>query len=303
MWISLGVVLVVFLALDFGVFNHRPHRIRFREALLSTAVSVLAAMAFCGWIYFAKGHSASVEFLTGYVVEESLSIDNILVFLVLFRALNVAEEAQHKVLFAGIIGALVLRGAFVAGGVSLLDHFGKIIYLFGAFLLFAGFQMLFSKGREAKIDRNWMVRLARRWLPFTSEPIGTGFLARVNGKWMGTPLLLALIAVEATDILFAVDSVPAVLAVTRDPFIVYSSNLFAILSLRALYFTIAGILPRVYYLHIGIAATLVFVGLKMMASEHFHISSQISLVVVAGIMAVTVIASLMRDKRRGIGSR
>ena len=163
--------------------------------------------------------------------------------------------------------------------------------------------MLFSKGREANFDRNWMVRLARRWLPFTSEQIGSGFLARVNGKWMGTPLLLALIAVEATDILFAVDSVPAVLAVTRDPFIVYSSNLFAILSLRALYFTIAGILPRVYYLHMGIAATLVFVGLKMIASEHFRISSQISLVVVAAMMAITVIASLMRDKRRGIRSR
>jgi tellurite resistance protein TerC len=303
MWIFLGVVLVVFLTLDLGVFNRRPHRIGFREALFSAALSVLAAMAFCAWVYFAKGHQASVEFLTGYVVEESLSIDNILVFLVLFRALNVAEESQHKVLFAGIIGALILRGAFVASGVSLLDHFGKIIYLFGAFLLFAGFQMLFSKGREANYDRNWMVRLVRRWLPFTSQQIGTGFFTRVAGKWMGTPLLLALIAVEATDILFAMDSVPAVLAVTRDPFIVYSSNLFAILSLRALYFTIAGFLPRVYYLQKGIAATLIFVGLKMIASEHIRISSPISLAVVAGIMAIAVGGSLMRNKRRGIGQR
>jgi tellurite resistance protein TerC len=304
MWISLAVVLVVFLALDLGVFNRRPHRIGFREALLSTALSVLAALVFCAWIYLAKGHQAGVEFLTGYVVEESLSIDNILVFLVLFRALDVAEENQHKVLFAGIIGALILRAAFVAGGVSLLQHFEKIIYLFGAFLLFAGFQMLFSRGREVSYDRNWMVRLARRWFPFTPQQTGKGFFARVEGKWMGTPLLLALIAVEASDILFAVDSVPAVLAVTRDPFIVYSSNLFAILGLRALYFTIAGFLPRVYYLQTGIAATLMFVGLKMIASEHIRLSSQVSLAVVAGIMAVTVVASLMRAKRRrGIGRR
>lgn len=172
--------------------------------------------------------------------------------------------------------------------------------MFGALLLFAGFQMLFSKGRGANYDRNWMVRLARRRFQFTPQQIGTGFFVRAQGEWMGTPLLLALVAVEATDILFAVDSVPALLAVTRDPFIVYSSNLFAILSLRALYFTIAGILPRVDYLHMGIAATLVFVGLKMIASEHFRISSQICLAVVAGIMAVTVIASLVRDKQRGI---
>jgi len=300
MWISLGVMLLVFLALDLGVFNRRPHRIGFREALRYASLSVTAAMGFCGWIYFVKGHQAGVEFLTGYVVEESLSIDNILVFLILFRALNVAEKAQHKVLFAGIIGALVLRAAFVAGGVSLLQHFEKIIYLFGAFLLFAGFQMLFSKG-EANYHRNWMVRLARRWFPFTSQQTGTDFFAQVAGKWMGTPLLLALVAVEASDILFAVDSVPAVLAVTRDPFIVYSSNLFAILGLRALYFTMAGSLPRVYYLQRGIAATLMFVGLKMIASEHFRISPQVSLAVVAAIMVVTVGASLMRNKRRGLG--
>jgi len=299
MWISLAVVLVVFLALDLGVFNRIPHRIGFREALLSTVLSVLAALAFCGWIYFAKGRRSGVEFLTGYVVEESLSIDNILVFLVIFRALRVAEEAQHKVLFAGIIGAVVLRAAFVAGGVSLLQHFEKIIYLFGAFLLFAGFQMFFSKGRQPDLDRNWMVRLARHWFPSTIQQEGTGFFVRASGKWMGTPLLLALAAVEASDILFAVDSVPAVLAVTRDPFVVYSSNLFAILGLRALYFTIARFLPRIYYLQTGIAATLLFMGLKMVASEFIRVSPELSLAVVAGIMVVTVVASLIRDKRRG----
>ncbi|MFY9527575.1 MAG: TerC family protein [Candidatus Acidiferrales bacterium] len=296
MWAIFGGVTFILLVLDLGVFHRKARIIGITEALISSAVWILASLAFNLWIYFAKGPQAGVEFLTGYLVEKSLSVDNILIFLLIFRAFRVPSEAHHKVLFCGVLGALVLRAIFVAGGVALLSRFHRVIYVFGAILLLTGIRMLSAEDRVVSPEKNWLVRLARRWLPITRGYVGDLFVARQNGSWMATPLLLALLTVEATDILFAVDSVPAVLAITQDPFIVYSSNVFAILGLRALYFALADLLPRIHYLHQGLAAILAFVGLKMLLADAYPISAVFSLAVITGILAVTILVSSLRAK-------
>ncbi len=295
-WAVFAVAMNAALIIDLGVFHRKAHTISTKEALLESAAWISVSLIFNLWVRFALGPQAGLEFLTGYLVEKSLSVDNIFVFLVIFEAFRVPGKSQHRVLFLGVIGALVMRAAFVLAGVELLETFHAVLYVFGALLLLTGVRMFLPVKRTMKPERNWLVRAARRIMPVVDDYDGERFLVKRHGKWNATPLFLALVAVEAMDIIFAVDSVPAVLAITRNIFIVYSSNVFAILGLRALYFALAGILPRFRFLHQGLATILVFVGAKMTLSEWLPIPSLISLAVIAGILTITVAASLLFPK-------
>jgi tellurite resistance protein TerC len=297
-----GSAIIIALAFDLGVLHRRPHTIGLKEALIESAAWISVALLFNLWVYYDRGPQAGTEFLTAYLVEKSLSIDNIFIFLLIFRAFKIPSASQHRVLYYGIAGALVLRAVFILAGITLLQRFHPVVYFFGAILFITGLRMLLPRKRELHPENTWLVRMTRRLLPVVDHYDGQNFLMRRNGKWNATPLLLALVALEAMDIIFAVDSVPAVLAITRDTFIVYSSNVFAILGLRALYFALADILPRFRFLHQGLAAVILFVGTKMVSSDHFPISEIASLAVIAGILAVTVAASLLFPRRTATGT-
>jgi tellurite resistance protein TerC len=292
-WGVLALTIAIAIAADYGIFHRKAHSVTLRMALVESGAWISLALAFNAWVYLLKGPQAGVQFLTGYLVEKSLSIDNILIFLVIFRAFRVAARWQHRVLYYGVAGALVLRGVFVYAGIELLQRFHVILYAFGAFLLLVGFQMLVSGKRSVKPEKNWLVRLTRKFVRVAEDYEGERFWLKRNGKWSATYLLLALVAVEAMDIVFAVDSVPAVLGITRDAFIVYSSNAFAVLGLRALYFALADLLPRFRFLHEGLAAILVFVGSKMVLSGFLQISDVASLLAIATILSVMIATSLL----------
>jgi tellurite resistance protein TerC len=292
-WVVFAITTAAALVIDLGVFHRKNHVIGLREALLESTAWVSASLLFNLWLYYAQGPQLGVEFLTGYLVEKSLSVDNIFVFLLIFQAFRVPAQSQHKVLFLGVLGALVMRAAFVLAGVALLQSFHAVLYVFGALLLLTGLRMFFPGKRVLRPDRNPLVLIAQRIIPVSDQFEGERFFVQQAGKWIATPLFLALVAVEAMDIIFAADSVPAVLAITRNAFIVYSSNVFAILGLRALYFALADLLPRFRFLHQGLAAILVFVGAKMTLSEWLPVSAPVSLGVIVGILAVTVAASLL----------
>lgn len=298
-WAVFVIVTAAALVVDLGVFHRKAHTVSTKEALLESAAWISVSLIFNLWVRFALGPQAGLEFLTGYVVEKSLSVDNIFVFLVIFEAFRVPAKSQHRVLFLGVLGALVMRAAFVLVGVELLQAFHAVLYVFGALLLLTGLRMFLPIERTRHPERNWLVRAARGIMPVINDYDGERFLVKRSGKWSATPLFLALVAVEAMDIIFAVDSVPAVLAITRNTFIVYSSNVFAILGLRALYFALAGVLPRFRFLHQGLAAILVFVGAKMTLSDWMPIPSLTSLGVIAGILGVTVAGSLLFPKTDG----
>jgi tellurite resistance protein TerC len=261
------------------------------------------SLAFNVWVYFSRGQEAGLQFLTAYLLEKSMSADNILVFILIFASLGVPAKSQHRVLFYGVAGALVMRGVFVLAGIALLRKFHAVVFIFGAILLVAGGRMLFTRQQSIRPERNWIVRTARWIAPVADRHDGDQLWIRENGKVKVTVLLVALIAVEALDLVFAVDSVPAVLAITRDPFIAYSSNAFAILGLRALYFALSGVLVKLRYLHQGLAVILLFVAGKMLASDRLNISSGASLGVIAGILLLTLLASWLRGDTRGDAGR
>jgi tellurite resistance protein TerC len=292
-WAVLGVLVVGALALDLFVFNRRSHVIHLREALLGSAAWIGLALAFNLGVLYTRGPVAALEFLTGYLIELSLSVDNLFVFLLLFRYFAVPAQHQHRVLFWGILGAVVMRLAFILAGVALLERFHWIIYLFGAVLIFSGIKMASHQETEIHPERNPVLKLARRLLPLTPGYEGAAMVVRRGSQVLATPLLLVLIMVETTDLVFAVDSIPAVLAITRDPFIVFSSNIFAILGLRAMFFSLAGVMDLFHYLHYGLSAILVFVGAKMVLSDVFHVPTPIALGVVGGILVTCVVASIL----------
>src|SRR6202142_3827816 len=291
-WIVFGIVIVVALVLDLGVFHRTAKPITLKTALVESAAWIGLSLLFAVYVHFSRGPHAAGEFLTGYLVEKSLSVDNIFVFVLIFQAFRIPPRSQHRVLFLGVIGALVMRALFVLAGVELLESFHFVLFLFGAILLVTGVRMLLPGKKTIQPDRNWLVRIPRRFVPVLTECEDEKFWVKHQGKWHATSLFLALLAVEAMDIVFAVDSVPAVLAITRDTFIVYSSNAFAILGLRALYFALADILPRFRFLHQGLAAILLFVGFKMIASDWIDLPDLMALGVIAGILAITIVASL-----------
>jgi tellurite resistance protein TerC len=290
-WIIFGVTVAAAVVADLVVFRPRDHRVTLKRALIETAAWVALSVCFGIWIYLSRGHQPAADFFTAYVLEKSLSADNIFIFLLIFRAFNVASNAQHRVLYSGIAGALVFRLAFVIAGIALLHRFHFVLYLFGAVLLVAGVHMLWPRKQGPDPEGSWIIRFVRKIIPVAAASDGDRLFVRQNGRWLAAPPLLALVAIETSDIIFAADSVPAVLAITRDPFIAYSSNVFAILGLRAMYFGLAALMDRMRFLHHGLGGVLLFVGLKMMVAEKFPISSEVSLVVIAAILSVAAAAS------------
>jgi tellurite resistance protein TerC len=298
LWLGFLAFVAMMLALDLGVFHRKAHAISLREAAAWSGVWIGLAALFALGIFHFYGAERGLEFTTGYLIEKALSVDNIFVMVVLFGAFKVPAHQQHRVLFWGIVGALAMRAVFIVAGTALIARFHWTMYLFGVFLVVTGVKMLFSRGEEGHPEDNVMVRLARRVLPVAPAQEMEHFFTRVGGRWMATPLFLALLAVEFTDLIFAVDSIPAVLAVSRDPFIVFTSNIFAILGLRSLYFLLAGVVHRFRYLKVGLALVLVFVGVKMAVVDIFKIPVAVSLAVVGLLLTGAIFSSLVADGRR-----
>jgi len=297
-WIEFNIFVLIAVALDLGVFHKRPHRISTREALLWSGIWIGAAAAFAVGVYHYYGTQPALEFSTGYLIEKSLSMDNLFVFLVLFRTFGVPAEFQHRVLGWGILGALIMRGLMIAAGAELIERFSWIMYVFGAFLIYAGVHMALASEAVTHPEKNWIVRFLSKHLRMTKSFSGGTFFVREQGSLFATPLFLVLLVVEVTDVTFAVDSIPAIFGITRDPFIVYTSNVFAILGLRMLYFLLAGVLDRLTYLKFGLAAVLVFVGAKMLAEKWMHISVLVSLGTVTAILAVATAVSLLAKPKK-----
>jgi len=291
-WGGFNLLVLLLLIFDLGVLHRKSHAVRIREALFMTAFYVVLGLCFAVVIYFWRGGDTMLEYLAGYVVEKSLSMDNVFVFLLIFTYFRVPGQYQHKILFWGILGALVMRAGFILAGITLIQKLHWVIYVFGAFLVYAGIKLALETKKEIHPDRNPILVLTRKFLPMTKNFHGDRFFLRRKGALLATPMFLVLIVVETTDVIFAVDSIPAILAVTQDPFIVYSSNVFAILGLRALYFALAGIMRLFHHLHYGLSLILVFVGVKMLLSDHFHIPIGITLAVIVGLLAGSILLSI-----------
>ena len=291
-WLAFNAFVLVMLALDLGVFHRKAHEVSFREAATWSVVWVTLALAFNAAIWWLWGADRGLEFLTGYLIEKSLSVDNIFVFVMLFTFFGVPTRYQHRVLFWGILGALVMRGAFIAAGAYMLQQFHWVIYLFGGILVLTGIKM--ARRVEAyDPTKNPVLKLARRVLPLTPQYHGQRFWVKDAGRWVATPLFLVLLLVEVTDLVFAIDSIPAIFAVTQEPFLVYTANVFAILGLRSMYFLLAGVVHRFVYLKYGLAAVLVFVGAKMMLVDVYKLPVTISLAVVGTLIGASIAASLL----------
>ncbi|GAT31959.1 tellurite resistance protein TerC [Terrimicrobium sacchariphilum] len=311
-WVLFLAVVAVLMAADLGLFQRKVHELKLSEALQSTALRVALALIFClglymGWIgnYGSAAHrgQASIEFLTAYIVEVALSVDNVFVFALVFRYFRVDARYQHRILFWGILGALCMRAAMIFAGIALLERFHWVIYIFAAILIYGGIKMIGDDKDDQDPSQNPVVKLFRRLVPIDQNYRGSHFFNRVDGRLMATPLCVVLVAIETTDLIFAVDSIPAVLAVTRDPFVVFTSNVFAILGLRALYFALAGILKLFRFLHYGLSAILVFIGTKMLLSgTSFALKTEQSLIVVAALLFVSIAASLAFKEKPGKGS-
>ncbi len=293
MWLGFTLFVIVMMVVDLGVFHRSAHVVTLKESLVWCGVWIGLAVVFNLGIYHWRGPVKAMEFLTGYLIEEALSIDNLFVFIMIFGYFRVDRRYQHRVLFWGILGAIVMRAFFIVMGISLLHRFHWIIFIFGGILIITGIKMALQKEKEIHPERNPVLRLCHRWMPITKDYVAGKFFAKFNGKTMATPLFVVLILVETTDLAFALDSIPAVLAISHDPFIVYTSNIFAILGLRSIFFALSGIIQLFGYLQYGLSAILVFVGLKMVFSDLFKIPVGIALAVVAGILVLSVIASLI----------
>jgi tellurite resistance protein TerC len=291
-WAATVAVIVSMLLLDLFVFHRHAHEVSMREAAVTSAVWITLGLSFAGVVALVWGGTAAGEYLAGYLIEKSLSVDNIFVFALVFGFFAVPAVYQHRVLFWGVFGALVFRAIFIALGATLIETFSWTIYVFGAFLVFTGIKMASHKDTEIHPERNPVLRLLRRAVPMTEDYRDKRFFVREAGKWIATPLLAVLVVIETTDIIFAVDSIPAIFAVTDDPFLVFTSNAFAILGLRALYFLLAGMIGRFVYLKVGLAAVLVFVGVKMLLTDVWHIPVWASLLAIAVMIGVSVVTSL-----------
>jgi tellurite resistance protein TerC len=291
-WIGFFFLILGLLALDIVVFNRKAHEVKLREALLWSVFWISIAMIFNVVIYFSRGGESAVQYFTAYIVEKSLSVDNLFVFLMLFTYFQVPGKYQHKVLFWGIIGALVMRMLFIFAGIALISKFHWMLYLFGAVLIYSGLKMLKSKDVEVHPESNPVLKLFRKIMPVTNEYHGASFFVWQDSRWYATPLIVVLLVIETTDVVFAVDSVPAVLAISQDAFIVYTSNIMAILGLRALYFALAGVMRLFRFLHYGLATILVFIGIKMLAADFIHLPIILSLGVIGGVLVISIAASL-----------
>ena len=302
-WILFNIFVLGMLALDLRVFNRRGHVIRFREALRWSAMYVGLAAVFAVGLYFWLGHQAALEFVTGYVLEVSLSVDNLFVFLVIFNYFAVPEDQQHRVLFWGVVGALIMRGIFIGTGVGLLSRVHWVLYIFGGLLIISGIRFLVLGEHKVDPRKNPVVRALRRLIPVTSDYQGEKFFVRKpqqNSRLYATPLLLVLVVIETTDIVFSVDSIPAILAITLNAFIVYTSNVLAILGLRSMYFAVSGLMKVFRFLHYGLALVLILVGLKMLVADYFRVPTAATLGVVAGVLLISILASVAFPSNRPV---
>lgn len=300
-WIGFHIFIFIVLALDLGVFNKNPHKIALKEALIWSGVWICLALAFNIFVLIQFGKIRALEFLTGYLIEYSLSVDNIFVFILIFTYFSVKPQYQHKILFWGILGALIMRGIFIFAGVTLINRFHWIVLIFGAFLVISGVKMLIQKESEVDPEKNKLVKLFRKIFPVTEALHGDSLFVKQNGKLFATPLFIVLLVIESSDLIFAVDSIPAVLAISKETFIIYTSNIFAILGLRSLYFAVSGIMGLFRYLKVGLALVLSFVGLKMLASYiHFEIPILISLLIIVSILVISIIASIIVKKKESL---
>jgi len=302
LWTAFNAFVLGMLAIDLGVFHRKSHEVSVKEALTWTSVWIALAMLFNLFIYYYFDKEKAVEFFTGYLIENSLSIDNIFVIIMIFSYFKVPTAYQHKVLFWGILGALVMRVIFILVGVELIHRFHWLIYIFGGFLVFTGIKMLSSNGAKFDPEKNPLVKLARKIFPFTSNFEGDKFFVRRNSALWATPLFLVVILIEATDLIFAVDSIPAILAISDDSFIVYTSNVFAILGLRSLYFVLAGIEKYFRYLKYGLSTILIFVGVKMCITDLYKIPVDLSLIIVAFVLVISMLASVVSQKKDSDGT-
>lgn len=298
MWAGFNLFVLILLAIDLILFNKKPHEISIKESLIWSGVWIAISLLFNLFVFFWHGHDAALQFLTGYIIEKSLSVDNLFVFLLIFSYFKVSPKYQHKVLFWGILGALVMRGALILLGAALIERFQWILYVFGALLVYTGAKMALQK-EQAQVhpERNIVVRFFKKFFPVTPGYHEEKFFIRINHKEYATLLFVVLIVIETTDLVFALDSIPAIFAITTDTFIVYTSNVFAILGLRSLYFALAGMMDLFYYLRHGLSIVLSFIGLKMLLADFIHFPITIALGVVAMVLAISVIASIIRARR------
>ena len=296
-WLVFGAIILVLLVLDLKVFHRKSSIITIKQSLLWTAFWISLALVFDMGIWLWRGGGPSLNFLTCYLIEESLSVDNLFVFLMVFSFFAVPVAYQHKVLFWGIIGAIVLRLAFIEAGATLLAHFDWVFYIFGAFLIIAALRMAFQKEKEIKPDKNPVLRDFRKFFGTTEDYEGDRFFVKRFGKYVATPLLITVIVIETTDLLFAMDSIPAAFSITLDKFVIYTSNIFAILGLRSLYFALAGIMPLFHYLKYGLVIVLTFIGIKMLLAHYYKIPTGIALGVVASVLIIAVVASVIRNRK------
>ena len=303
LWVGFNIFVLAMLALDLGVFHRKAHAVSLKEASIWSVVWITLAMVFNVGLYLFAGPEPALQFFTGYLIEKSLSVDNIFIFVLLFTFFKVPAAYQHRVLYWGILGALIMRGTLIAVGVALIESFHWIIYLFGAFLIFTGIRMGFHKEIEVHPENDLLLKFIRRFVPVTENYEHDRFFVRRAGQVMVTPLLLVLLVIDTTDLIFAVDSIPAVFAVTRDPFLVYTSNIFAILGLRSLYFVFAGIMEKFYYLKLGLSVILTFVGVKMVLADVFSLPTTLSLVVIAVVLTIAIVASIVRTRHQAAKTR
>ena len=299
LWVVFSISILIMLALDLGVFHRRDEVIGMREAVGWSVVWTVLALVFNAGIYAWQGSESALAFLTGYLIERFLSLDNIFVFLLIFSYFDVSPRYQHKVLFWGIVGALIMRAIFIVAGVALIRNFHWVVYLFGVLLVGVGLKMALVPEKAVHPERNPLLKLARRLIPITDSYGDSNFFVKISGRYVATPLFIVLLVIEATDLVFAIDSIPAILAVTTDPFIVWTSNVFAILGMRALYFAAERLMKMFHYLNYGLAAVLVFVGIKMLLSDWLPIPVGIALAVVVVVMGISVAASVLRPPRDG----
>lgn len=298
-WVLFNAFIICLLFIDLKFLHQKSRTISIKEALVGAACWISLAIVFNVIVFFWKGQDAAMKFLAGYVIEESLSVDNLFVFLVIFSFFKVPESYKHRVLFWGILGALVMRGIFILAGVSLIHHFAWIIYVFGAFLIFTAYKLMFAQDKEVKPENNPILKVFRKFMPVSEHYEGDKFFIKHAGKMMATPLMIVLLAVETTDIIFAVDSIPAILSISRDPFIVYTSNVFAILGLRSMFFALAGLMRLFHYLNYGLGVILAFVGIKMLIHHYYEVPIAVTLAFIALVLAVSIVVSILKPPVKG----
>lgn len=297
-WVFFSLLILLILAVDLFFFHKEAHEVSFKEAVIWSIIWIAVALAFCVGIYYFENKEKALQFLTGYLVEKALSVDNLFVFLAIFSYFSVPSKYEHTILFWGVLGALVMRGLFIFAGILLIQLFHFVIYIFGIVLILTGIKLGMQKDEEIHPEKNWTLKLLRKFMPITPDYVNGHFVVKQQGRYWATPLLVVLIVVESTDILFAIDSVPAILAISQDPFIVYTSNVFAIMGLRALYFALSGLMQAFQFLRYGLAVLLSYIGLKMILIDLIHVPIGLSLAIIAAILASSIVASMISTAKK-----